>query len=111
VVTPLISNASEIISSVIFAGKKTQKSIVLTYSQVRRGEGDCRGGRWASNGARAGSRIRDAVGRSRISNGRSPLLCRLAPEVCCACTLCIQHYTAPLSPRPPLPCSCSAPPA
>lgn len=32
--TPLISNASEIISSIIFAGKKTQKSIVLTYSQL-----------------------------------------------------------------------------
>jgi hypothetical protein len=32
--TPLISNASEVISSIIFAAKKTQRSIVLTYSQL-----------------------------------------------------------------------------
>jgi len=53
VVTPLISNASEIISSVIFAGKKTQKSIVLTYSQVRRAaaEGRAAGYRGGLRGA------------------------------------------------------------
>ena len=33
-ITPLASNASELITSVIFARKKTQKSITLTYSQL-----------------------------------------------------------------------------
>ena len=34
VVAPIISNASEIVSSVIFAGRKSQKTIVLTYAQL-----------------------------------------------------------------------------
>jgi Ca2+/Na+ antiporter len=34
VVTPVISNATEIISSVIFASRKTQASAVITYAQL-----------------------------------------------------------------------------
>lgn len=34
IVTPLISNASELISSVIFASRKSSKSITLTFSQL-----------------------------------------------------------------------------
>lgn len=34
IVTPLVSNASELISSLVFAGKRTKKSITMTFSTL-----------------------------------------------------------------------------